>query len=195
MKTMTREFTRMEKVLLLVLVVILLSLVYYYFVDQPVRETIASYEADSQMYQLQFDALQAKIIRLQNLQNNLHSLEEEGNLSYMPSYNSSKAELAFLNDILDDAIQYQISFSEVSRRGNQIRRNFTLQYQTEDYDAAQDIMYNLCNGEYRCLVGDIRCSVGANEIVTINGTATFYETMVGGEADAGLPEDGAAVKQ
>ena len=40
----------------------------------------------------------------------------------------------------------------------------------------------------------MKCSVGADGSVTIDATATFYETMVGGEADAVLPEDSAKSK-
>jgi hypothetical protein len=110
----------------------------------------------------------------------------------MKSYNASKEEIAFLNDILSDTIQYSVNFGDVTRSGDQIRRNFTLQYQTKTYAAAEDIMRQLCDGPYRCLVGDVRCSIDDDGIVTVNEAATFYETMVGGVADSGLPADAAA---
>lgn len=197
MKAMSREFTLPEKILLSLLALILLGLVYYRFVDVPVRESIASANADAQMYQMQFDALQIREMKMRNLKAKHDELlaNADGNLSRMESYNNSKQEINFLNALLADTLQYTISFSDVSRSGNQIRRNFTLQYQTKGYDAAQEILLKLCNGEMRCLVGDIRCTIDKDGKVTMNQTATFYETMVGGTPDAGLPADNASVKQ
>ena len=194
MKIMSRDFTPTEKVLLVVLAIILLGLAYYHFVDQAVRDSITTAESERQMYQTELDSAQQKLMRLQTLRSSLDALEAEGKLSWMGSYNNSKEEVAFLNDILADAQKYSISFSDVSRSGDQIRRNFTLQYQTADYAAAQDIMKRLCQGKYRCLVGDLKCAVDVDGVVTINASATFYETMVGGAPDAGLPQDGAVVR-
>ena len=195
MKFLSRDFTRTESILLILLGLILVGLFYYRFVDVPVRETIISSNADADMYQSQIDVIQQQVLKLQDIKKSMDELEAAGDLSYMASYNNSKAEITFLNDILKDTLQYSISFGEVSRAGNQIRRNFTLQYQTKGYNAAQNILMKLCDGEYRCLIGDVRCTIDNQNIVTMNQTATFYETMVGGTADAGLPQDGASVKQ
>lgn len=192
MKIMSRSFTLAERVLILVLVLILLGLAYYRFVDTTVRETIANNEADVKMYQTQMDALQARLTTLSGIQNSLEQLEAEGNLSWMASYNNSKEEVAFLNDILADTIKYSISFANVTRSGDQIRRSFTLQYTCPSYQAAQDIIMKLCTGKNRCLVGDMQCRVDNNLTVTLSASATFYETMVGGTPDAGLPQTSAA---
>jgi hypothetical protein len=132
---------------------------------------------------------------LQGVQRNLDELERTEGFSWMGSYNNSKAEVKFLNDVLADAMKYTINFADVTRNGDQIRRNFTLKYQTMDYAAAQDIMTRLLQGENRCLVGDMRCSVGRDGMVVVDALATFYETMVGGVPDAGLPSDSARAKQ
>lgn len=192
MKWLSRGFTLKEKILLLALIVILLALGYYYFVDQPIRRYNGQAMAEAESLQTELDILQRRIFHLQEVQNSLDALQEDENLSWMNSYNNSKAELAFLNDILADTLQYQISFANVTRSGNQIRRSFTLQYQTKNYQAAQDIMTMLLQCENRCLVSDARCTIAADGKVTMNQSATFYETMVGGVADAGLPVDTAA---
>ena len=193
MKIMSRDFTTKEKLLILVLILILLGLVYYHFVDQNVRASVANSESEAQMIQTQLDTAQQRVMYLQNLQNKMDALKAEGHLSYMGSYNNSKAEVAFLNDILADTQQYTVDFANVTRSGNQIRRSFTLRYQTADYAAAQAVMKKLCAGENRCLVGDVRCSIADNGAVVMQQSATFYETMVDGTPDAGLPRDNAAV--
>lgn len=191
MKIMSRSFTLAERILIVVLVLILLGLVYYRFVDTVVRETITNNETEVKMLQTQMDAVQARLTTLSGIKNNLDKLQEEGNLSWMASYNNSKEEIAFLNDILADTIKYSISFANVTRSGDQIRRSFTLQYTCPSYGAAQDILMKLCTGKNRCLIGDMQCRVDNNLTVTLSASATFYETMVGGTPDAGLPQTNA----
>ena len=192
MKILSRDFTTAEKILLAVLALILLGLVYYRFVDQNVRASITSSEAEYQQLRMELDALQINVSRLQGIQNQMDALEDEGNLSWMGSYNNSKEELKFLNDILADTLQYSVSFANVTRNGDQIRRSFTLQYTTNGYKAAQEIVSRLMNGRNRCLVSDLRCTINNNGTVTMSQSATFYETMVGGTPDAGLPSNSAA---
>lgn len=188
MKIMSRDFTMAEKLLLVILALILVGLVYYRFVDQTVRQTIANNEADAQMYQTQITAVEGNLARLQSVKKEMDALEEQGNLSWMGSYNNSKEEVAFLNDILADTLKYSIAFADVTRNGDQIRRGFTLQYTCANYKAAQDIALRLCQGKNRCLVGDMQCKYDGNLNVEIKATATFYETMVGGVPDAALPQ-------
>jgi len=190
-KIMSRDFTRTEKLLIVLLALILVGLVYYQFVDKTVRQTIVNAESEAQMLQTELDAAQQRLAHLKSIQTSMEKLEAEGRLSWMGSYNNSKQEVAFLNDILADTLQYSITFAEVTRSGNQIRRSFTLEYKTTDYASAQDIVARLCEGKNRCLVGDISCTIDREGIVTVKQSATFYETMVGGTPDAGLPRDAA----
>ena len=143
------------------------------------------------MLQTEVDAAQARILYLQSLKDSMDQLEASGELSYMGSYNNSAAELAFLNEILANTIEYSIAFANVSRLGDQIRRSFTLQYRTDSYAVAGEIMTRLAQGDNRCLVGDVRCNINGDGTVTMSQSATFYETLVGGTPDAGLPADAA----
>ena len=190
---MSRDFTLTERILIVVLVIILLGLAYYYFVDIPVREAITNDEAECAMLERQLDTMERRLMALRSTQAALDELESKGRLKWMASYNNSKAEVTFLNDILADTLKYDIAFASVTRSGDQIRRSFTLQYTTPDFDTALDIMSRLLNGENRCLVGDVRCTIFNDGTVSMSEAATFYETLVGGAPDAALPADGAAV--
>lgn len=195
MKIFSRAFTRTEKILILALALILLGLFYYQFVDKNVRATLANNESEAKMLRTELDAAEKRLAELQSVQGNLDELEAEGKLSWMASYNNGKAEVAFLNDVLSDALEYSVTFSEVTRNGDQIRRRFTLQYRTKDYATAQRIVASICASEDRCVVDDITCTIDKDGIVTIKQSATFYETMVGGTPDAGLPADAAAANR
>ena len=191
MKIMSRDFTRTEKILIVVLVLILLALVYYQFVDRPVRQSISNAQAEADMLQNEVTAAQARLAAAQKVKNSLDELEASGQKSWMGSYNNSKAEVAFLNGILADTLQYSVSFANVTRAGNQIRRSFTLEYRTGSYASAHEIMARLCQSHDRCLVSDASCSMESSGEVVVRQAATFYETMVGGTPDAGLPADSA----
>lgn len=195
MKILSRDFTLRESILIGLLGLILVVLFYYQFVDQPVRTAINSANAEKQSLQIELDAVQQKVAEVNEMRTELDSIEASGKTSRMESYNNSKAELALLNDILESATDYSISFATVTRDGNQIRRNFSLQFVAQDYATVEKILAELARSPYRCLVGDISCSGGSQTVgsrVSVSTTATFFETMVGGTADAGLPQDTAA---
>ena len=189
---MSRDFTRTEKILIVVLALIPVGLAYYQFVDRPVRASIANAQSEADMLQTELTAAQARLAAAQNIKNSMDELEASGQMSWMGSYNNSKAEVAFLNSILADTLQYSVSFANVTRAGDQIRRSFTLEYRTASYASAHEIMARLCQSHDRCLISDASCSMENDGTVVVRQAATFYETMVGGVPDAGLPADSAA---
>ena len=206
MKILSRDFTRAEKIILVILALVLVGLAYYQFVYKMVAESIQKAHAEAEAIRVEMTGVNAKIQRMEEMQAELESIQSNPNASYMGSYNNSKEELAFLNDVLGGALQYNITFSNVTRDGDQIRRNFSLQFTTEDYASMERIISRLCDGKLRCLINDISYSVSRYnysaadrerygvdwyvdwyERVNVNCTATFFETMVGGVEDAGLP--------
>ena len=191
MKILSRDFSRSEKILIAVLVLILLGLVYYQFVDKAVRQSVTNAQSEAQMLETELSATQARLGAAQSVKNNMDELEAKGQLSWMGSYNNSKSEVAFLNAILGDTLQYSITFNNVTRAGNQIRRSFTLEYRTASYASAHEIMVRLSQGHDRCLISDASFAQEKDGIVVVRQAATFYETMVGGTPDAGLPADSA----
>ena len=192
MKSLNRELTTREKVLLLVLVLILLALAYYQFVDLPARTAINKAHSERDSLSIELSAVQTKLAVMRRMRDEMEDITAGGTVSEMKSYNNSKAEIALLNDILRGTPQYSINFAEVTRDGDQVRRNFTLQFTTESFDTVVRVLRQLEQSPYRCLIGDLKISAarGGNVrfgTITVNATATFFETMVGGTADAGLP--------
>ena len=199
MSIMSRDFTVKEKVLILLLCLVLIGVAYYRFVDVPIREDLATAESEKSSLQIELNAINNKIRQLQRMKDEIEDVTGGGTVSIMESYNNSKQEISFLNDVLSAASQYTISFTNITRNGDQIRRYFTLQFTAPDYDTMLSIVSQLSNSHYRCLIGDMQCSAVTTSRyytdyrqVSASMTATFYETMVGGIADAGLPADSSA---
>ena len=197
MNVLSRDFTLREKILLLVMAMVLIVIVYYWFVDKPVRVAIEKSRAEQRAMETELQAAEKRVNELRRMQSELDGIMEGGKVSVMGSYNNSKEELRLLNDILNGTRQYSISFADVTRDGDQIRRDFTLNFTASDYNTVKQIISKLSDSELRCLIGDIRCAATGNNSgnwVSVIATATFYETMVGGTPDAGLPADKAAAK-
>lgn len=195
MKVLSRDFTKKEKILLVVLVVIILALCYYRFVYVPINESIT--EAQNQRYSLEDEELvvTAKYSNLKKMSEEVEELKQRSDVSLMPSYNGSKLEVAFLNNVLNKAIDYDVTFTTITRTNEQIRRNFTLSFTAASYAAAEEIITDLYGCDMRLLIGDISMKTKVNRKdetrVSVSLTATFYETMVDGIPDGGLPADSA----
>lgn len=205
MKRLSRDFTRGEKALLLLLALILLGLTYYLVVDRPVRAALESARAEKEAIRTELTTLQARIARMEKMEQELNAIRANPGVSEMGSYNNSKAELDFLNELLDETDEYTVTFTGVTRDGDQVRRNFNLKFAVPDFTTAERLLKKVYGCEMRCLLNDIsysrtrtyynsadrlRYARDYYERVNINATATFYETMVGGTADAGLPDSG-----
>ena len=196
MKVLTRDFSTREIAAILVLGLVIIALAYYLVVDRPVRSGMAEAKAQQEELQEELDAVDARLAEIEEMRAEMDTLASNGHPeSRMPSYNASKAELDFLNQTLSGTEDYFIGFSQVTRSGDQIRRGFSLQYRAGSYDSASKILSTLEQSEIRCLVRNLTISPVdsggdlMNGAVTVNCTATFYETMQGGVADKELPED------
>lgn len=197
MKNMNREFTTREKLLILLLCLILVGLAYYQFVDQPVRTALNNAHAERDSLLTELTAVNAKLTVMRRMRDEMEDITAGGTVSEMKSYNNSKPEIALLNDILRGTPDYTITFADVTRDNDQIRRNFSLTFVSDKYASIQRIVKQLSESPYRCLIGDLKISVTRGKTmeegpINVNATATFFETMVGGVVDAGLPATSAA---
>ena len=193
MKGLSRDFTLKEKILLLILAILLIGFAYYRFVDTPVREGIASAKGEQEMMRIELAAVERKAASLEKMKSELDSITKQGDVAYMPSYNNGRNVNRLLNDVLGP-LDYAVNFTQLTRTGNQIRRNVSLQFTSPDYETMETVLRELSESEYRCLLNDLKGSVNTQRdggTITVNLTATFFETMVGGTEDAGLPADSA----
>ena len=197
-KVLSRDFTPREKALMALLVLMLFGFGYYYFFDQPVRNEIARCEAQKANLEIELNQINVKLNVLETMQEELENIEASGDVSEMKSYNASKEEIRLLNDVLARANEYSISFADVTRSGDQIRRNFKLSFNAANYQVMSDILAALSNSPLRCRISDVSCARATLRILhyvevvddggyNVSATATGYETMVGGTEDAGLP--------
>ena len=205
MKILKREFSKSENALIVLFAIILLALCYYRFVYIPITDAIE--EAQNLQYNLldEETVVQAKAMKLKKMADEVAELKAQGVTSTQLSYNGHKQEVAFLNDVLTGTMNYSLRFTSLTRSSDQLRRNFSLSFTCTNYEAAKNVINNLNNSPYRILIDDIRFSKQTTTTgtsifdrveaysqsidyeVSVSLTGTFYETTVGGTADAGLP--------
>lgn len=212
---LSRGFSGKEKFLLLIFILIIIGAAYFYLVDQPVRNRIAAAQTRQEELQTELTISSAKVGKLKKMKEELEAAQTSGKMSstYMPSYNNVKFEITFLNDILSATKEYTVSFANVTRDGDQIRRSVSLSFTTATYEDARAIIAAICESENRVLVMNTRMESKAKDLllapeekvetkedgtvittnitndITTNMTLVFYETMVEGVEDTGLPAE------
>ncbi len=191
MKRLSRDFTIREKILLLILALLLVGFAYYRFIDVPVRKGIEQAKDTQETLQVEAAVVNAKVQSLEKMKNELDDIAKMKTVTYMPSYNNAKNVNKLMNDVLD-SLDYVVNYTTLTRDGNQVRRNVSVQFTSPDYATMERVLTDLSQSEYRCLINDVRGTVNTQrDLGTINVllNATFFETMVGGTADAGLPAE------
>ena len=194
MKVLSRDFTTKEKILLVILAVILVGLTYYQFFDKPVREATDKAIAEKANLETELVSLEARLANLKKMQAELDSMEGMENVRIMPSYNAIKQIHSLLNNVLG-TLGYSITFNNATRSGDQVRQKISMSFRCPDLDTAVRVLSDLQNGEFRCLIEDLSVSMSSNtstpskDAVTVTTIITFYETMVGGTLDPGIPAE------
>lgn len=126
---------------------------YFFFVDRPVRTGIREADEERTGIESRLSLLKARAENVSGVSDEVGNLAASGQQSWMPSYNSEEAELDMLHTLLDSRTSdYQLSFENVTRDGNQIRRGCSLSFTTDSYQTAKDIIYRLNHGQFRCLI-------------------------------------------
>ena len=151
MKILTKDFSTNEKILIAVLLAVILSAAYYLFVYRTVDENINALVSDRQALESQLQIVTEQVERLEAMS---QQLGNDTVRSYMPSYNSSKKELDFLNGTLSGTDDYMVNFTTLTRNGDQINRGFKLQFTAKNFAQAENIFKTLEDSEIRCLIGD-----------------------------------------
>lgn len=202
MKLLTKDLSGRDRVLAIILGIVIVLMLYYLAVDRPVRSGLKEASAEKKELEAQLEDIEYQIEEIKSMKSELSNLSQNGAVvSRMPSYNGEKREVNFLHTTLENTLDYYIGFNNVTREGDQIRRDFSLRFKAKDYLSSIEVMRQLEKSKIRCLIGDVSVSsAGDSGIITnqepvqVSCTATFYETMQGGKEDRELPPDSAAAK-
>lgn len=209
---MSRKFTTRESILLLILSVIILAAFYYAILWRPVREEIANCKASQIEVE---DSYAAEQIRATQKKGMLEKLDQIDKVSAgeIAVYNNIKNEMNELYNVLSNATDYSLSFSQATASGSIVRRDISVTFQTDSYVTAHDILRMMHDNKYRCIIKNLGMSastnnqqttpdapaqnpgLGRNGMVNVNLTITFYETTDGATDLSGLAYDNSSNAQ
>ena len=96
------------------------------------------------------------------------------NIKELPPYDNSRNVMNSLSVILANATQYDVSFSGVSEDDGIVRRDITLSYNCNSYDAAKAILTQIYDGDYRCLIKDLHITQSSG-VWNVNVQITYFE--------------------
>ncbi len=198
MNIVNRSFSKSEKTLLVILGIIIVGALYFLLIYQPVTTETQQLNSSAEDLENQLMVLNTKVAQIRSMQDSIKESEGNGHIiSTMPSYSAGKAELDFLNTTLAASEDYYVGFDNITRKGNQIRREFALKFTVSEFAKAEDIIKTLEHSELRCLISSFEVKPVENEAsvdqdeIEVSCYATFYETMYNGVPDAQLPPDSA----
>ncbi|MBR1496311.1 MAG: hypothetical protein IJ617_01630 [Oscillospiraceae bacterium] len=186
---MTRPLRRRALAKLTALLFLALGLAWYFLVCRGAEPELQRLREQRAEVESALAEKQSQLLKIRRIEAELEAAKTEPG-RYMPSYSAEDAEVLFLNRILKPALNYTLAFHPLSRDGDQVRRGFSLDFFAASHGDAAHIIQQLETGPCRCRVGDISCSPAPGQpegTVSVSLNAVFFETLVGGQADAGLP--------
>ncbi len=193
---LNRSFSTREKVLLLALAIVLVLAAYYFLVVKNVADTIAANQAELEDVQTQIDVQTALAAARGSMERELAELGDGESLPEVAAYDNIRNELNELNALMSSATTYDLTFEQPKLDGELVRRAVTVSFTAPDYRSALNVVNELGNGSYRCLIEDFTMNGklladGSVESVAATVKVTYLETANGATTMSGL-EDSAS---
>lgn len=202
---MRRSLRKSEIVLILILTALVLGLVYYQFVYKYFNDAKERYNTDDLMLQIEQEQLLQKNIQDMKAEIEQNKGNETGEVA---TYDNLKNEINALNDIFADADSFSFGFDQATANGTAVRRVINANFTAADYKTAKQIIQNLHDCEYRCLITDVSITSAGpqnenepqsydrqpnlnSDKINVSLTVTFFETLYDAKTTDGLlVEDG-----
>ena len=176
-----------REIVMIVFLVILLSAVLYYMLFlTPLKEELASVESDISNVETLKESNISKLSQMNKMESELKELKEQNDiddLSQVPVYDNSVEVVSALNLYLKvNSLSYNLDLEtpEIAEDGT-VRRVIDMTFQCQSYDDARDVINELTNSKWRCLVGSTIITADddgidvTNSVVTVQVTITFFE--------------------
>ena len=178
---MNRSFTTREKILLVVLTVLLLGVGYFKLFLQPMEQRVEAFQERQNTAQDQMMIEAAHLRQMRKMEEELQQLKDSGAIpnAEVPVYDNIQNVMIQLNTILSQAMEYSLSFKEVSTDDTgMVFRPIDMTFTANDYD--------LYHCRYRCSVEDLSVNADLNlsieNEIFVDLSIVFYE-KIESEAD------------
>lgn len=183
---MRRQLTAREWMLLALLGVILLIGGYILLFYNPMIEERDRCLSEAESCRMQTEAARVRLEDKRRMEKELDALfsSETPPLS-IPDYDNLQPVMFALNSILANTQNYSLSFSTVDSSQTIIRRSISMTFTTGTYKAAREVLQQLHDSDYRCLLDNVTLNLGRlrggffeieyDSSISVSGTIVFFE--------------------
>ena len=171
-----------EVAMLLFLIVLLIGVGYYMGFYTPLQKEMASIASQTTDCDMQITAATAKLSRMNTMQAELDEIfsRPAKEITKIAPYDNKEVVLNQLYGILGRTTDYSLNFTDPSvQEDGTVRRNISMSFHCASYKAAKDVIRDLTDSQWRCLVNNLSISSDEGDMmdndVTVSVTITFFE--------------------
>lgn len=176
------KLTAREYILVAVLLLLLIGVCYYMLYYTPLQNEIQSLNNQSTELESQTSVAATQLGKMSKMQKELDEIftRPENEITEIAPYDNAKVVMNELNGILGQSLNYKLTFADpVIEADGIVRRTVSMSFSCASYNSAKQIINNLCNSHWRCLMRNLTVS-GDDDITgsSINCTANivFFES-------------------
>lgn len=158
------KLTSREIWMLAFLAVLLVGIIYYLGFYMPMQQEMLRISTESAEADTMIDESLHKASDMKKMETELEVIlaQPKDKITEIAPYDNKEVVLANLNGILSRTLEYSLSFEDpVVGTDGTVRRNISMNFSCETYDAAKAVIQDLTRSKWRCLVTD--CSLAADE--------------------------------
>ena len=176
------KLTARETIMLAFLVVLLVGVVYYMFFYTPLQEEMASIASQSADCDTQINTSLAKVKKIDEMQAELDEIfsRPADEITEIAPYDNKEVVLNQLYGILARTKEYSLNFTDPDVQDDgTVRRNISMTFKCDSYEAAKNVISDLTDSQWRCLVSNLTIACEDGDVmqlpVTVTATITFFE--------------------
>ena len=168
--------------MLVFLVVLLIGVGYYMFFYTPLQNDLSALAIQSSECDTAITTSMGKVKKMDDMQAELDEIfaRPAAEITEIAPYDNKEVVLNQLYGILGRTSDYSLNFTdpEVQPDGT-VRRNISMRFRCESYEAAKDVIRDLTDSQWRCLVSNLSISCDEGDMMTmgvnVTATITFFE--------------------
>ena len=176
------KLTARESLMLVFLVVLLIGVGYYMGFYTPLQNEMASIAMRSAETDTAITTAMTKVKKMNDMQAELDEIfaRPADEITEIAPYDNKEVVLNQLYGILGRTRDYSLNFTdpEVQDDGT-VRRNISMKFHCDSYQAAQEVIRDLTDSNWRCLVSTLAISCDERDMmqygVDVSATITFFE--------------------
>ena len=153
---MNRSLSKRETVLLVIMILLIIGIGYYKFILEPINNSVDNYMMMTQDEQDQIMQNTALIQKKKSMEAELEELFAQGTPTAIPSFDNSGILMVELHSILDDSLDYTLSFGDTAS----LKCGYLLRRRIITMPAASSTGFMAATTSARSPIWKLRCWTG-----------------------------------